>query len=104
MAAKKLQGLGLSRKIRMVGIVSCCCVMGYLFASAVVFDFTSPALLHDNENLPDGTPVAIGPRPRWFACRPAVHGVFYGGEEFVFWVFQPVCEMWCVVNGYAKRH
>lgn len=74
----------------------------YIFAIFVVFDLTRPAFRFDIDNSADGTPVAIGPRPRAFVCRPAMHDIDYIGNEVVFSVFMPACVIWCSAMGYAR--
>lgn len=72
----------------------------YGVAPVIAFDFTGAAPSYDEEHF-EGRPVAIGPRPRGFACRPTDHDLFWAGDEWPFLVFRPVCRIRLHFHGYA---
>ena len=73
----------------------------YILVALVVFDFTQTAFPYDEDNTPDGRPVALGPRPRWFACSRAHDSFNFEGREWPFVVFAPICSWWRSSHGYA---
>jgi hypothetical protein len=73
----------------------------YVLAASAVFDMTKPALPFDEEEH-NGRPVAYGPRPRAFCCRPTYHDFYFTGEEWPFKFFRPMCEMWRTSNDYER--
>ena len=72
----------------------------YAAAAVIVFDFSNAAFPNDEENF-GAQPVAIGPRPRSFACPATSEGVAWQGREWPFVVFSPVCHWWRIRHGYA---
>jgi len=76
-------------------------VTAYFGAAVLIFDFGQAAFPGDEENTADGRPVALGPRPRAFFCRPTVHEVCWEGREWPFVVFAPICSGWRQRHGYA---
>ena len=76
-------------------------LLAYLSSAIVVFDFLAVAYSSDEDNTSAGRPVAIGPKPRTFFCRPTVHDVRFNGDEWPFVYYQPICAGWRVMRGFA---
>lgn len=77
----------------------------YVLLPLVVFDFTSAAVPHDEENF--GTQeVAIGPKPRWWVPKAAYDldvpgGFSYDPSGWPFVVWKPICVAFLKFKGYA---
>jgi len=76
----------------------------YAIAVLLIFDLTTPAHCWDEDNSACGRPVAFGPRPRSFFCRPNWKNVAFDGREWVFAVriFDPVFTAWRKNNGFEQ--
>src|SRR4051794_14200880 len=90
-----------SRKImlKVASIVGALALFLYLLAAFIVFDMGKPAYAYDEETH-NGREVALGPRPRTWACKPTHHDVGFDGHEWPFKVFRPICGIWRVTKGY----
>lgn len=86
--------LGLTSFLLLTGMV-------YGVVAGLIFDFSQTAHPPDEENTANGTPVAVGPLPRDWACKPTYEGLFFDGREWPFRLFQPVCSAWLGLRGYA---
>ena len=69
----------------------------YVFSSLFIFNFSKAALLSDVEYYKGKTP-AWGPRPYLFACKPSMYNFFYDGDEYVFFIYKPICKLWFKYN------
>jgi hypothetical protein len=77
----------------------------YLLLPLIIFDFTSLAVPHDEDNF-DGKGVAIGPRPRWWIPGAAYDfdipgGPGYDASGWPFVVWKPLCVWFVKSKGYA---
>jgi hypothetical protein len=73
----------------------------YSLSVPMVFDLSRPASILDEDNTPEGCPVAAGPRPRRPVCYPSYYDCAFTGREWPFQVYSPVCWAWRKAFGYA---
>ena len=83
------------KMLKLTGVVAAI----YLVSAFIAFDMSKPAIVYDEE-IRNGREVALGPRPRSWACKPTHHDVAYGGREWPFRVYLPVCGIWRLVRGF----
>jgi len=78
-------------------------MVGYVVLACAVFDFNTPEFSFRQATDSTGRPIAIGPRPRPWACAPDKNweGVYWKGKEWPFIVFAPVCSWWRHHHGYV---
>ena len=101
-SAANRRRVGLAQNGALLGLrILALLVLAYFLTAALVFDFTQPAFPGDEDNAPDGRPVALGPRPRELFCRPTVHDVSWTGREWPFVAFAPISSLWRDQHGYA---
>ena len=93
----------LTLKLKLLLTVPVVLIIAYLATAYAVFDFSKPAFPFGQTTDSEGRPVAIGPRPRTWACAPDKNweGVYWKGGEWPFIVFAPVCSWWRHHHGYA---
>lgn len=90
-----MQLLHHKRLIMVFVVILCIFLPGFL----VVFDLTTPAYKFDEEY--NGLcQVALGPRSRYFFCKPS-YDIHYDGREWLFLVFKPMCSLSRCLAGYA---
>ena len=101
----ELPPFGDMKALRQLGVGVAALAGLYLLLPLIVFEFTSTAVPHDEDNF--GTQqVAIGPRPRWWIPKasydydlPGGFGYDPGGWPFVVW--KPMCVAFVKIKGYA---
>ena len=77
----------------------------YVLSAVVVFDFSTGAWHHSQELHPDGSTIAVGPKPRWPFDEghqfDLPGGWDYAGDEFVFSLYRPIVQIWFLCTEYA---
>jgi hypothetical protein len=99
-----LEGMGFHlsfRRILRIPLIMTAALFLYTLSAFIVFDMSKPARVFDEENY-KGKEIALGPRPRRWACRPTHEGVTFDGNEWPFLVFRPVCAVWQLIKGYES--
>jgi len=87
--------------LKVGSIVGALALLLYLLAAFIVLDMGRPAYAYDEETH-NGKDVALGPRPRAWACKPTHRDVAFEGNEWPFRVFKPVCAIWRLNKGYES--